>query len=208
MEAQYLGANCIRLSTKKAQIVIDDNLAELGLNPALKAGDIALYTGPHGEPKAEVKLIIDYPGEYEVSDVSIIGVAARSHLDEEGQQSATMYRLIIDDLRVVVTGHVFGDLSEEQLEALGTVDILFIPVGGNGYTLDGVEAIKLVKKIEPKLVIPTHYADKGIKYPVEQHDLETELKNMAMEPRETVAKLKVKAGELTDTTQLVVLERQ
>lgn len=208
MEAQYYGANCIRLSTKKAQIVIDDNLAELGLGSITKSGDIALFTGPHGDPKAEVKLVIDYPGEYEVSDVSIIGVAARSHLDEEGQQSATIYRLIMDDLRVAVTGHVFGDLSEEQLEALGTIDILFIPVGGNGYTLDGVEAIKLVKKIEPKLVVPTHYADKGVKYPVEQHDLETELKNMAMEPRETVPKLKVKAGELTDTTQLVVLERQ
>lgn len=207
MDIQFYGANCIRLSNKRASLVFDDNLADLGLNATTKAGEIALFTGPHGDPKAEVKLLIDYPGEYEVSNVSIRGVAARAHMDEEGQKTAVMYRLLMDDLRIAVLGHVYPELSEDQLEALGTVDVLLIPVGGNGYTLDGIGALKLIKKIEPKLVIPTHYADKNINYPMPQAELADALKNMSMEPKETVPKLKLKAGDLGDVTQLIVLER-
>ncbi len=46
------------------------------------------------------------------------------------------------------------------------VDLLIVPVGGNGYTVDPVGAMKLIKAIEPKLVVPSHYADKALKYPV------------------------------------------
>lgn len=208
MDIQYYGANCIRLTTKHANIIIDDNLSELGLSAVTKAGDIALFTGPHGETGVATKLLIDYPGEYEVSNTSIKGVAARSHIDEEGQQSAVIYKLVADDVRVVVLGHVYPELSDDQLEAIGMVDVLFVPVGGNGYTLDSIGALKLIKKIEPKLVIPTHYADNNIQYPVPQQELQEALKNLAMEPKETVAKLKLKPADLTDTTQLIVIERQ
>ncbi len=208
MEVTFYGANCIKLSTKKATVVVDDNLESLGLKSVTKNGEIALYTGAHGEPDAEVNILIDSPGEYEVSDVSIQGVAARAHIDEPGQKSATMYKIIIDDIRVAVVGNVHPDLTDEQLEEIGTVDVLFVPVGGNGYTLDGVGALKIIRGIEPKIVVPTHYADSDIEYPVPQSDLETALKNMSMEPAETVPKLKVKLAELTDVTKLVVLERQ
>jgi L-ascorbate metabolism protein UlaG (beta-lactamase superfamily) len=83
---------------------------------------------------------------------------------------------------------------------------LAIPVGGSGYTLDPVGALTVIKEIEPKLVIPTHYADKAVKYEVPQVDLDHALKELAMEPKETVAKLKLKSGELSDVMQLVVLE--
>lgn len=208
MDIQFYGANCIRLTTKNANIIIDDNLADLGLSSVTKTGDIAVFTGPHGEPDTEVKLLLDYPGEYEVSNVSIRGVAARAHIDEEGQKSAVIYKFVAEDLRVAVLGHVYPELSDDQLEAIGMVDVLFVPVGGNGYTLDPLGALKLIKKIEPKLVIPTHYADSKIKYPVPQQDLEQALKTLSMEPKETVAKLKLKQADLTDTTQLIVLERQ
>lgn len=208
MDIQFYGANCLKLSTKKANIVVDDNLKDVGLSSPMKPGDIAVFTGAHGAPGAQAKMVISYPGEYEVSDISIQGVQARAHIDEEGQMSATMYKIIADDIRAVAVGHVYPDLDEEQLEALGTVDVLFIPVGGNGYTLDATGALKLIKKIEPKIVVPTHYADPKINYPVPQQDLETALKNMSMEATETLPKLRVKPAELTDTTKLIVLERQ
>lgn len=208
MELQYYGANCVRISGKKAAIVVDDTLADVGLKPATKPGDISLFTVAHGIPAAGVKLALDQPGEYEVSDISITGVAARAHIDEEGQHSATMYKIVTDDMRIVVLGHIYPELSDDQLEALGTVDILIVPVGGNGYTLDAVGALSLIKKIEPKLVIPTHYADKAIKYVVPQASLEEALKGLSMEPGEPVAKLKLKPSELSDVTQLTVLERQ
>ncbi|HSX45123.1 MAG TPA: MBL fold metallo-hydrolase [Candidatus Saccharimonadales bacterium] len=209
MEIQYYGANCVRLSTKKASIIVDDNLAKLGQKSVTKSGDIVLMTIPQDSTgKAEPKIIIDMPGEYEVSNTSIQGVAARSHVDEAGKKSATMFKVIADEVKTVVVGHVYPELNDEQLEALGTVDVLIIPVGGNGYTLDSIGALKLIKKIEPKLIIPTHYEDKALKYEVPQQPLEEALKGLAMEPKETVPKLKIRAGELGETTQLIVLERQ
>lgn len=209
MDLQYYGANCVRIAGKKAVVTIDDNLNELGLKAVTKPGDIVLFSAEHKEVPKDAKLVIDQPGEYEVSDISIQGIAARSHMDEAGKQSATMFKIIADDVRIVVVGHVYPELSDKQLEAIGTVDILLIPVGGNGYTLDPVGALKIIKKIEPKMVIPTHYADKAVKYEVPQQELEVAIKELAMEPKETVDKLKLKAGDfLSDVTQLVILSRQ
>lgn len=208
MELQFFGGNCIRISTKKAHIVIDDNLNDLGLKTVSRPGDIVLFTGAHGEAVKDVKIVIDQPGEYEASDISIQGIAARSHLDEEGPKTATIYKVVADDVRIGVLGHIYPELNDAQLEALGTVDVLLIPVGGNGLTLDPVGALHLIKEIEPKLIIPTHYGEKGITYSVPQQPLEEALKGLAMEPRETAPKLKLKAGEFGDITQLVVLERQ
>jgi len=208
MEIQYCGANCVKLTTKKAAITIDDNLSELGLKSVSKAGDIVLFTGKVGESK-EPKLVIAEPGEYEVSDISIQGIAARSHMAaDEKAKDATIFKIMADEVRIVVIGHIYPELSDKQLEAIGTTDVLIIPVGGNGYTLDPVGALKIIKKIEPKLVIPTHYADKAIKYEVPQQELSNAIKELAMEPKETVPKLKLKPADLTDTTQLIVVERQ
>lgn len=208
MEFQYYGANCLRLTTKKATIVIDDNLKNLGLKSVTKESDIAVSTFDTGETVSIARLTLDQPGEYEVSDISVQGVAARSHMDEADKQSATIFKLLADDIRVVVTGHIWPELKDEQLEAIGQVDVLIIPVGGSGYTMDGVDALKLIKKIEPSIVIPTHYADKDIKYEVAQQSLSEALKDMAMEPKETVAKLKLKPADITENTELIVLERQ
>lgn len=208
MELQYFGGNCTRIATKKAHIIIDDNLGDMGLKQVARAGDIVLFTGPHGEAAKDAKIIIDQPGEYEVSDISIQGIAARSHIDEEGSKTATIYKVVTDDVRIGILGHIYPELSDQQLEALGTIDVLLVPVGGNGLTLDPVGALHVIKEIEPKIVIPTHYEDKDIKYPVPQQPLEEVLKGLSMEPRETVPKIKLKAGEMGDVTQLVVLERQ
>lgn len=209
MEITYHGANCVRLTTKKASIVVDDNLSDLGLKSITKPPDIVLITHDHqGKAGAPDQVVVDSPGEYEVSDTSLQGIAARSHMDEDNKMTATMFKIIAEDIRVAVTGHVYPELSDEQLEALGTVDVLIIPVGGNGYTLDSIGALKLIKKIEPKIIIPTHFADKDVNYPVPQQPLEEALKGLAMEPKETAPRLKLKPGEMGDITQLIVLERQ
>ncbi|HSX44320.1 MAG TPA: MBL fold metallo-hydrolase [Candidatus Saccharimonadales bacterium] len=208
MELQYYGANCVRIAGKKAAVTIDDNLSEVGLKSVTKPGDIVVFGGPHKDSPKDPKLVIDQPGEYEVSDISIQGIAARAHMDEAGQLSATMFKIIADDVRIAVVGHIYPELSDKQLEAFGTIDILIIPVGGNGYTLDPVGALKVIKKIEPKLVIPTHYADKAVKYEVPQQELEVAIKELAMEPKETIDKLKLKASDfISDVTQLVILNR-
>lgn len=207
MDIQFYGANCVVLSGKGVRVVIDDNLQELGLKPVAKQGDILLYTNAHAAPAVEPRLCIDGPGEYEVSDLSVIGIAARAHMGEPGAHTATMYRVMADGVTYLFAGHVYPELSDEQLEAAGMVDVLFVPVGGSGYTLDPTGALKLIKAIEPKLIIPTHYADPALHYPVPQETLEQALKTMGMEPKETVTKLRYKPSEAGGATRLAVVAR-
>ena len=207
MDIQFHGANCITISNKQTRLVFDDNLSDLGAKPVVKDGDIVFYTGPHGDPSAKTHLVIDHPGEYEVSEVSIYGVALRGHMDEEGKRSNTAYKLIVDDTRILVVGHAYPELSESELEAIGIVDIMFVPVGGNGYTTDPIGALKLIKKIEPKLAIPTHYDDKSLNFPVPQQTLEQAITALSMEPKETVDKLRLKSSDFAEGTQLVVVTK-
>jgi L-ascorbate metabolism protein UlaG (beta-lactamase superfamily) len=206
MDLQFYGANCITATYKGSRIVIDDNLAELGAKSITKADDVALFTGKN-VAKSPARLTFSSPGEYEVTDISVIGIPARAHMDEEKTQNATMIKLVAGDLTVLVTGHVYPELNEHQLEAIGMVDVMIVPVGGNGYTLDPVGALKLIKDIEPKMIVPTHYADKALKYEVPQQELSAALKELGMEPKEKVAKLKLKHGDIDDVMHLVVLEK-
>lgn len=206
MDLQFFGANCIAITLKGARIIIDDNLAELGAKSVAKPDDVALYTGKSSQP-TKARLSFDSAGEYEVSDISVIGIAARAHMDEEKTHNATMFKIVAGDLTILVTGHVYPELNENQLEAIGMVDVLVIPVGGNGYTLDPAGALKLIKDIEPKMIIPTHYSDKSLKFPMPQQDLTNALKELGMEPKEKVAKLKLKHADIDDVMHLVVLEK-
>ncbi|MBA3757894.1 MBL fold metallo-hydrolase [Candidatus Saccharibacteria bacterium] len=207
MELQFFGANCIRLSTKKARIVIDDNLGELGLKSITKPDDIVLKTNKR-LPSHPSRFDADMPGEYEIAGAIIKGVGARAHMDGEKETTSVIYTVAADDIKVAIVGHIYPELTEEQLEQIGLVDVAIVPVGGNGYTLDAVGALKIIKQIEPKIIIPTHYADKEVNYQVPQQELSEALKILGMEPAETVAKYKPNPGALTDATHLVVLERQ
>ncbi len=208
MEFQYHGGNCISIAMKQATIVVDDNLSELGAKAVLKPDQIALFTQPVKHVPA-ARLVISDPGEYEVSGVSIFGIAARAHMDEKDQQTATIYKIQYDDVRVAIVGHIHPELTEDHLEEIGVIDILVVPVGGNGYTLDAIGALQIIKKIDPKLVIPTHYDDAKLKYPVPQQAFAEVLKNLGMEAKETLAKFKPKPTDfMGETAQLIVLERQ
>jgi L-ascorbate metabolism protein UlaG (beta-lactamase superfamily) len=207
MDVQFYGANCVVLNYKGTRVVIDDMPAEFGGKSQLRVGDLALFSGAHDEVNTEVKLVVDAPGEYEIGDVAVHGVAAQAHIDEKGTKNATMFKITAGDIHVLFAGNIDPNVSESQLEEVGKVDILFVPVGGNGYTLDPIGALRIIKEVEPKLVIPTHYADKALNFPMPQQELEVALKELAMEPRERVAKLKFKPSDLSETLQLVVLEK-
>ncbi|HEX5447661.1 MAG TPA: MBL fold metallo-hydrolase, partial [Candidatus Saccharimonadales bacterium] len=123
-------------------------------------------------------------------------------------QNSVIYTVQADDTKVAILGHIYPELSEDQLEAIGMVDVAVVPVGGNGYTLDGTGALKVIRQIEPKVVIPTHYADKVVKYEVPQAELADALKNLGMEVSEKLDKYKIKPADMSDNTRLIVLERQ
>ena len=205
MELHFYGANCVKLVTKKGTFVIDDTLETLGGKSVTKDDEIVLLTDstldiPAGHPG------FNMPGEYEVADISVYAVAAQRHIDEPGTRQGVMYKIVTSDFTFAVLGSIHPDLSNDQLEALGMIDVLIVPVGGHGLTVDPVGALQLIKKIEPKVVIPTHYADSRLNYPMPQHTLEEALKEMAMEPARREPRLKLKASELPEQTQVWVIE--
>lgn len=207
MDLQYFGANCVLLSNRDVRLVIDDTLSSQGGKGVVKAGDIALFTGIAPEGLPETKITIDSPGEYEVSNISITGIPVRAHMDEAGKLSATMYKVDTGEVTFLFVGHAYPELSDDQMEAIGLIDVMVVPVGGNGYTLDGVGALKLIKEIEPKLVIPTHYDEKGLQFEVPQQTLEQAIHSLGMEVKETTPRLKLKPADISEVTELIVLER-
>lgn len=206
MEIQYHGANCVRLVDKKVNLVIDDNLSKLGLKSVTGEQDVSLHTNKY-ETIAKGRFLINGPGEYEISEVSVRGVPAKAHIDNDGQK-ATMYSIKIDGLNIGIMGHINPNLNEDQLEKLGVIDVLVVPIGGFGYTLDADEAVELIKKIEPKIVIPTHYADKTIKYEVPQADLQEFLKAMGVSEPEYADSLTLKDKDFGDKRKIVILKTQ
>lgn len=206
MDIEFFGANCIRLTTKKASLVIDDNLAHIGGKSITKAGDVTIATQDVLAVAESDQLAIRMPGEYEVMNVSVVGIGARAHTDQPDQQTATMFKFIAEERHILVTGHVYPELDDKQLEAIGRVDILIVPVGGNGYTLDPLGALKLIRKIEPTVVVPTQY-EMGLKYEVPALKLEDAIQNLAMQPKEEPTD-KLKSKDLTagDATQIVVVQ--
>lgn len=207
MDIEFFGANCVRLTTKKASIVIDDNLAHVGSKSITKDSDIVVSTQDVLAVTESNELKICTPGEFEVNGVSVIGVQARAHIDQPGERTATMYKFIAENTHILVTGHVYPELDDKQLEAIGRVDVMVVPVGGNGYTLDPLGALKLIRKVEPSVVVPTQYAVKGLAYEVPALGLEEALQNLAMQPKgEPTDKLKTKGMETDQQTSLVVVQ--
>jgi L-ascorbate metabolism protein UlaG (beta-lactamase superfamily) len=207
MELQYFGANCIRITTKKANIIIDGIVGED--KPLIKNGDIVLFTrGDHKKFDQEAKLVIDQPGEFEVADTSILGIPVRSFGEEAKTFSNTIFKIENEDVKLTIIGNIHPELTDSQLELLGGVDVIVIPVGNNDSTISGSNALSLIKHIEPYLVIPTHFDDGKTKYEKPQASLAEALKDLGMEISETVSKIKLKAANFNegDTTKLAVLE--
>lgn len=205
MELQYFGANGLKFTTKKSVIVVDPMSDIATLKVDLKKATAVLATQPtlRGSGTAET-FLIDGPGEYEFEDYSVKGIAAQAHTAPSGDKSATMYWINGQDLRVLVTGHIDAKLNEEQLEAIGIVDVVIIPVGGNGYTLDATGAASVVRAIEPKLVIPVHASDDGFNYEVPQDAIELFAKELGVPIAEDVPeKLKLKSLPEQMTIQLI-----
>ncbi len=204
MDIQYFGGNCVKLSNKKASMVIDDNLVELGLKTKTQDNDISLCTSKDIKTN-KGRFLVDGPGEYEVSEVSIKGIPARAHVDEKGQR-ATIYSVHFDGFSIAIVGHIYPELSDEQAENIGLVDVLIIPVGGNGYTLDATGATKIVKKLDPKIVIPTHYANPKLNYPVPQNTVDDFLKILGIQDISPEPLIKLKETDITDKLQVKILE--
>jgi L-ascorbate metabolism protein UlaG (beta-lactamase superfamily) len=208
-EIEYKGANSVIISTKKSTIVVDPKLSLVGLKDVSTKDAVELATEARFAINNDaVRLNIEGPGEYGVGEFDIKGIAAQRHLDSESDPLiSTIYRIEVNETRIAIIGNIYEKLSEAQLEDIGLIDILIVPVGGNGYTLDATGAASITRAIDPKVVIPIHYADAGIKYEVAQDTLETFTKELGA-PVEEMPKFKLKqSAPLPAVLTTIVLTR-
>ncbi len=109
----------------------------------------------------------------------------------------------VEDLRVCHLGSIGHVPTSDQVEEIGNVDILLVPVGG-GDSLDAPPAAETVSLIEPKLVIPMHFKtdiEKTALDPIERF-----LKEMGAKTTETHAKIAVTRSSLPEGTQVLILD--
>ena len=177
---QWAGQSCFQISVSNskdhsADIVIDPfDGDDIGLKMPNVSADIALVTHDHhdhnnvkglkGEP-----FLISGPGEYEIKEVFVRGIPSY-HDDQEGKEKGqnTIYLIEAEDMRFCHLGDLGQkQLTEEQLEKIGGVDVLMIPVGGE-FTIDSSGAQKIISQIEPLVVIPMHYAIPKLKVKLEE----------------------------------------
>lgn len=205
MDITYLGAGSVKLTGKHLQVVCDPYSGEAGLGKLNVKADVVTLSGPEGFGAVPGALVVDAPGEYEVKGSMITGAPARLHIDESGTRGS-VYAIEIDGVNVVVTGNIAGKLDDDQVEQLGQADVLVVPVGGHGLTLDAEGAASVVSQLEPSYVIPVHYDDGVTKYAMPQDGVEKFLQEMGANP-EPESKFRVVKQEAAAETQVVLLNR-
>jgi L-ascorbate metabolism protein UlaG (beta-lactamase superfamily) len=201
----WAGQSCFQIVSTNGKdnsttVVIDPFEEDIGLKMPRFEADIILVTHQHkdhnnikaikGEP-----FLVETPGEYEIKGVFIRGISS-FHDDTKGKERGpnTIYTIETEDMKFCHMGD-FGqkELTDEQLEAIGSIDILMIPVGGT-YTIDASQASRIIGQIEPKLIVPMHYALP--KLTVELDAIDAFLKAMGKNSAEKQEKLIVKASSL------------
>ena len=209
MEITWLGHSCFRLKGKEATIITDPFSPELGYSLGKPTARIVTVSHRHpghsytqgigGNPK-----LVGGPGEYEISNVLIIGVTTfhdKNGGSERGKN--TVYLIEIDDIAVCHLGDLGHTLTDEQIEELGNVDVLMVPVGGVS-TINAAKAAEVVRQLEPNIVIPMHYKTPSLKRvlePVETFLKEIGAHNITPQPKISLTKTSLPLG-----TQVVLLE--
>jgi L-ascorbate metabolism protein UlaG (beta-lactamase superfamily) len=205
MQIQYFGLSSFKITTKEAIIITDPFHKDSGLTPPRGAADILILAEKNNKLYSAVSGIsgehfdITDPGEYDVKGVTITGVPLK-----QGNKYITVFLIESEDIRTLNLSHIAEfNLKEDELESLGDIDILILPVGGNS-VLSASAASKAVNEVEPKIVIPSHYKMKDLILDLDS--LEKFVKEMGGK-KEEMEKLTVKKKELQEEgTKLVILE--
>ena len=211
MDITHLGHASFKLKGKVTAVVTDPYDPSIGLKFPKVEADIVTTSHDHRDHNATSQVggdpfVVAGPGEYEIKGVRIVGVPS-FHDEKKGAERGknTIYNIKIDNLSVCHLGDLGqSELGSEQLDSIGQVDILLIPVGGV-YTIDASVAAKIAASLEPKIVIPMHYADTGNNLQLEP--VEKFLKEMGAEKTEPLAKLSITGDKLPEELTVTLLEK-
>jgi L-ascorbate metabolism protein UlaG (beta-lactamase superfamily) len=208
----YLGVDFFKVQFGDTTIALNPISKDSKFKTTRFMADIALVSLNHPDMNGTENLsyngkdpmVISGPGEYEVKEVFIKGFASKSEYENK-ERINTIYSVSLEGMNLCFLGAISDiNLSNEVKEALGDVDILFLPIGGDG-VIDSTKAEKLAVEIEPKIIIPMHYGDVGIKDALKKY-----LKEAGEENVKPIDKLTIKRkdleGKLGETVVLSVDE--
>jgi len=200
-EIEYKGANAVIITTKKLRVVFDPNLEIVGGKNVPVDNDVEVVTEDRfAVVDSTPRLLFSGPGEYEVGDISLLGIPARRHIDTaDDVKKSTIYKITIGEAKGVVVGNIENKLTDDHA---------ILPVGGNGYTLDAMEATSIIRQLDPKVVIPVHYNDATLHYEVPQNGVDEFVKNLGAPVVEAGSKWKLKKiTDLPDNLTVVQISK-
>jgi len=208
LDVTWLGHGCFRLRGRSAAAVTDPYPPAIGLKLGRLDANLVTVSHDH-ENHAYTQAVRDAyeihgPGEYEVAGVSVVGLPTY-HDTEKGARYGrnTVYLFEIDDMRVCHLGDLGHKLDDVEAEAVASADVLLVPVGGHA-SLNAAQAAEVVRQLEPRYVVPMHYAIPGLK--VSLDPVERFLKEMGLTTVEAQPKLSVQKSSGEYDTKVVVLE--
>ena len=214
VEIYYLGHSAFRIKGKSSVVITDPYDEKAGKFPKDQTANLLTISHNHSDHNqaglVKAGFVIDGPGEYEVGGVSVVGIPTW-HGDQEGKERGinTIFVIEIDGLRIAHAGDLGHKLTREQLEDMGQVDVLLVPIGGV-YTLDAKTAAEVVKQPDPWVVIPMHYQQPGLDSGIfgQLTGVEEFLKEMGKPGIQPIPKLTISSDRLPGEMQVVVLERK
>jgi L-ascorbate metabolism protein UlaG (beta-lactamase superfamily) len=216
MEINWYGHSCFRLTERNYATVVTDpfDSKAVGYDSLKLKSDIVTvsHEAPGHSNRDAVKgvsYVIDGPGEFEIGGVFITGVQSDSGSGKKkSKEPSTRNTIYVFDYDGITVAHL-GDLkqtpTQSEIESLGTVNVVLVPVGG-GNGLNAAKAAEVISLIEPNLVIPMHYSTPAAK--VSLDSLNKFIKEMGLSKAETQPSLKVTRSGLPNETHVIVLDYQ
>lgn len=216
MEITWYGHSCFRLTERNYATVVTDpyDSKTIGYDALRLKSDIVTvsHDAPGHNNTDAVKgssHVIDGPGEFEIGGVFITGVQSdsggSSKKKKEDAPRNTIYVFDYDGITVAHLGDLKTTPTQAEIESLGTVNVVLVPVGGGG-GLNAAKAAEVISLIEPNLVIPMHYSTPASKLSLDS--LNKFVKEMGLSTPETQPSLKVTRSGLPNETHVVVLDYQ
>ena len=220
MDITWLGYAALRARTRAASVVMEPAARSAGVDMGRPNADIVTVSHDHpshahvagvrGEP-----VVLTRPGEYEIQGMQLLGVAthlapaadAAGEATENGAPAIRGGRNVVfvleaEQLRVAHLGGMGTPPTSEESEQLSGVDVLVVPVGGEG-ALKTAAAARLTRQLEPRVVIPVCYERDASG---DSAELAAYLGALGLEAEAPVARLSLQRRGLTDTTRVLLLE--
>ncbi|MGC9348292.1 MAG: MBL fold metallo-hydrolase [Anaerolineae bacterium] len=214
MEMIWYGLGCFRLTERGYPSVVTEpfDAHEVGLSLPRVRADIVTSSSLIDDPKDKawpglrgVSRTIAAPGEYEIGGVFITGVPSpRGRKRGEGVGENLIYAINFNGVTVCHLGKLGRPPSQAEVEKLGRVDVLLVPVGIPGGLTDAM-ASETVSIVEPAIVVPMQYRLPGLT--IERKPVAGFLKEMGVSHPTTLSSLKVSPGVESEETQILLLEQ-